>query len=60
MAKYVCLKGRQTFLQGMTGIKEGGEVCSSLCANGKEGGEGTDGGVCLSWWILQEIAPKSN
>lgn len=31
MAKYVCLKGRQTFLQGMTGIKEDEEVCSSLC-----------------------------
>lgn len=26
----MCLKGRQTFLQGMTGIKEDEEVCSSL------------------------------
>lgn len=60
----VCVGGRQTFLQGMTGIKEDEEGCVSVCVcqweGGREGGEGADGGVCLSWWIVQETAPKSN
>lgn len=50
MVKYVCLKGRQTFLQGMTGIKDDEEVCSSLCVpmGGREGGRWGCGRGCLS------------
>lgn len=46
MAKYVCLKGRQTFLQGMTGIKEDGGVFQSVCQ--WEGGRWGHRRGCLS------------
>lgn len=34
----VCVGGRQTFLQGMTGIKEDEEGCVSVCVCQWEGG----------------------
>lgn len=45
---------RQTFLQGMTGIKaEGKGVCV------QNGGRGWGrGGVCLSWWTVHTAAPQ--